>query len=540
MAGAALLAVYAIWRSTLGVTLLDDSYYVAMALRLARGARVFADERNIQSLGSLLAVPFAKAWLSLVGVSGLALALRGFYLALAAGVGVAVHRSLRPTTGSLPAFAAVVTLLLSPPFNVLAVSYNTMGMLGLAAGVALMFAAVRDRNRGAAIGAVVALGLASLSYATLVVPAALTVAVGLVLARDRRLRIALLATAAATAAVAIGGLLLNASVADMRATLSFDQLHYSEGFSVGFKLRRTWGFMRETLVMRTLWPLWALVAAAILLPKRRWRAYALITFPLAAAVPGVMRIAEGGEYKFFGIYTSAFLITLSLAMVLPVVMRLLRLRRKDELRLVTLAAPAGIAGFLVVAITSAGGWYWGMPAVGLAALSVALVGIWGREIRDAAGVGAAGAAACMLALSLVVLMTGTVFKASRPWTLSERVGTGAYAGISADPGQASAISELGAAARRWVRADTRVFAIGAPGVYPVVGGRIHTPVLWATGGYQSANTIAYFDERGWPDVVFLKPADRLDDDRSDPLIAHIAEEYRSVDEAGGFAVLGRR
>ena len=54
------LAAFAIWRVRLGTTFSDDGHYVALAMRLAGGARVFTDEMNVQALGSLMAVPFTK------------------------------------------------------------------------------------------------------------------------------------------------------------------------------------------------------------------------------------------------------------------------------------------------------------------------------------------------------------------------------------------------------------------------------------------------------------------------------------------------
>jgi hypothetical protein len=81
---AVVLVALAAARSTLGMSFLDDGYYAAATLRLAQGARLFADEMYVQSLGFLAAVPFAKLWTSLFGLGGfVVVALRLFYVALA-------------------------------------------------------------------------------------------------------------------------------------------------------------------------------------------------------------------------------------------------------------------------------------------------------------------------------------------------------------------------------------------------------------------------------------------------------------------------
>ena len=88
MAVAVVIAGLATWRCTLGMSFMDDGYYAAGVVRLAQGARLFVDEMFVQSLGFLVAVPFAKVWLWLFGTTGIVAALRVLYVGLAVGCSI--------------------------------------------------------------------------------------------------------------------------------------------------------------------------------------------------------------------------------------------------------------------------------------------------------------------------------------------------------------------------------------------------------------------------------------------------------------------
>ena len=53
----ALVVATVIWRIHFGVDFTDESFYVAMALRFARGDRPFVDEVNLTQTASWLAHP---------------------------------------------------------------------------------------------------------------------------------------------------------------------------------------------------------------------------------------------------------------------------------------------------------------------------------------------------------------------------------------------------------------------------------------------------------------------------------------------------
>jgi hypothetical protein len=104
-------------RSTFGVSFYDDSHYVTVCLRMSQGARPFADEMSVQSLGFLPATAFVWVYTHLAGTTGLVTAFRLFYVALATGVGYFTYSRLRETFHPLVAALAVALPLLCPPFN---------------------------------------------------------------------------------------------------------------------------------------------------------------------------------------------------------------------------------------------------------------------------------------------------------------------------------------------------------------------------------------------------------------------------------------
>jgi len=115
LAAFAALVAFAAWRATIGVDFGDGTHVVALAMRMAQGDQPLADELNLQSLGSVAAVPFTWLWLHLVGVDGIVLASRLFYVVLAALAGILAYRALRTGFAAVPAFVAVTVMVLPTP-----------------------------------------------------------------------------------------------------------------------------------------------------------------------------------------------------------------------------------------------------------------------------------------------------------------------------------------------------------------------------------------------------------------------------------------
>lgn len=538
---AVVLALFALWRIRLGTTFSDDGHYVALAMRLASGARVFTDEMNVQALGSLLAVPFTKAWLALAGVNGIALALRVFYVALAGATGLVVYRCFAPAFGRVPAFAGVAAVLFAPVYNIMSVSYNSIAILGGLLAVALAFLAIRERHPWAAVLSSVFLGLASLSYPPLVFAAAWVFFTAVILSPAPRVRAAFVAGAVLAAVVVIAYLASVTDVQSIRDTLGMGSAERSGRLFSLATLGEIVALTGATLIKPAVLPLVAVSALTAILPEGRWRLGALALIPVVAAIPGAVQILTGDTAQSYGVFASSYMVLLTFALVPWLVRRHAAGGDDDARLLLRLTGAAGVIGYLIVGLTTNSGWFWGMTFVGLAPLTASLVMLWAARLRDSYGPAASVRSAALLVTTVVVLYGLVVFKTGLPWHMTYRVTGGAYAGLVVDERMGEVIETLREDTRSLIAEDTEVFVIGNPGAYPVVGGRAYTPVLWHISGPVAGRTIQYFDERGrWPEVVVLKPVLETWDDLDDPLVERIRDEYRVVGESVGFTLMVAR
>jgi len=160
------LAAAAIVRARYGVDLSDSSHAVELSLRLAQGDLPFRDEMNVQVLGAWPAVPFVWAWEHVVGLDGVVLASRVWFVAVCAGVGAVSWRAMRPAFGRGTSACALAVALLPAAYNQQVVSYNTtpalMYLLAVSCGLGATVRCARcARPYAVSAGAAAALGALS-------------------------------------------------------------------------------------------------------------------------------------------------------------------------------------------------------------------------------------------------------------------------------------------------------------------------------------------------------------------------------------------
>lgn len=537
----AAFAALAVWRATLGISFADDAHYAALPLRLAQGALPFRDEMTTQALGFLIVVPFVKLWTAFFGTTGLVLALRLCYVALATAVGYVVYRALRPSFGNGPSALAAWAPLLAPPYNIFGVSYNTMAILAFVAATALALAALRDDSRWAAGAAGVALGLGAVSYPPLSIGAACLAVCFVALARKPRLVLPFVGAAAVTALVLAAPFVLLASPGSVARASHYSSSVWRSLEPASRRASQALTNIRLALTRRRLLPMWVLAVVACL-PWPKARAVACLLLPVAALLPALPRLMAGTPRGFFGAIGAAYLVVFAAGLVLPVVAMAIRERRRDVLLGLALATPLALVNFwLTVWLTSAA-WYWGVSLAGLAPLVVVLVAAWARMLRDGGGSWTFGSgAACLLGV-LVVMLFSLSFKDGAPLRLEHRFWHGPLAGIATTDQNARRISLVAQGGRRWVRAGDRVLVFNDPLAYLLVGGRIYTNAVWLEPGVSDSATIAYFRREGrLPDVAFVAQsliARGVSGGRqgTDPLLSYLTSRYRVAGSAGPFVV----
>lgn len=539
-----LLAVCA-YRATLGISFVDDAHYPAITLRLAQGARPFVDEMTTQALGFLVAVPFAKAWTSLFGLTGLVLALRLFYIAVATAVAVIVYRLLKPSFGTVPAALGALAPCLVPPYNTFGVSYNTAAMLGFVLAVALCVASIREDDRLLAAAAGASTAFAAISYPPLVIVAATVALAYMMVARSRRLAFAALGGAAVVVAVFCAWLLSVAHISDIRHALDYSGTVWSGYRSPAEKTTVLLRFARRAFLTRWTLPAWLLaVAAAIRLIPRQVRIAAVLLVPLACLIPAARVLASGGTLELFGANGAAYLVLVTAALTIPVLADAWAERDRDTLHGIAIALPTAVIGYFVVAYSTSSGWLNALPVIVVAPLAVIVLPAWCRMVSP----GGAGCTLPALLITgvLIALLFTSAFKESPPLTLRHRFTSGALAGIATTPDRADDISRMMEVGRRWSSQGDGVLVIGRPIGYLLVPGTARTNAVWLATGPSDRYTVEYFEDTGAPDVAYISlsiitRAGGLEEAAAaDPLIAYLARDYDLVETLDPFAVFVRR
>ena len=545
VSAALVVVALAAYRATLGASFYDDSYYVTSAVRLAQGARLFVDEMSVQALGQLAVVPFVKLWTQLFGLSGIVLATRLLYVAVGTAFVALVSRLLRPSlTAPLTALALSVVLL-APPYNILAPSYDTITVLSFVLAVACCFVALRDDRLwlSAAGGAAAAFG--SVAYPPLIFSAvALLITFGL-LSRRRLRHIAAAAAGGVTVAgLATAYLLSHATIGDVRATLTYTSSIVGSLSSPLGHLVYVLGYACLALLNPLLLPMWALaVAACVPALGARVRALCMAAIPLAAAVPGLLLIAHGAPGLHFGTASSSWLLTCLAGVAAPSLVHAVRTHAAQRLRLLLLALPASIVGALVVAEATSSSVTRGVTIVGLAPLAFALLVCWAAGFSELGGRAIAKVGVVVMLVTALFMLYATVFDdvtLDQPRTL---VTSGPYAGVTMGVERWRQIEGLVAAGRRFVGPRTTVVFLGQRAAYMLVGGRPYTNVTWLTPTRSDGASLVYYARHGGlPQIAFVDDVDIHREGgyarapAKDPMLATVLRDYTLVGSTDGFRI----
>ena len=536
----------AAYRASVGQSLYDDTFYVVVPWRFAHGARFLVDELSLQTVGEMVSVPLVWLWEHVAGLSGLVLAVRLLWVALAATGATLATRALRVSVRMEVAAVAVVLPLLAPPYHVFAPTYNTVSSLLLTLAVVLGFAATRDRSRALAAWAAAATALAAAAYPPLALAALAFLATFVALARDRQLAVRAVAAAGVVGCVVAVALLARSSLADLQHAIAFGSANVPSISSPLDKLTWVFGNTGAALAQPLLLPMWVLaVVASVPRIPARVRGFALALIPAAAAAPGVGLLLRA-DHLTFGTSAQSWLITTCAGLLVPCVLAARRLGRSDLLRFMVLAAPFSAVGYVTVALVTNSSWNRGMPAIAIAPLAVGILLCWGTTLVEEGGAWLFSAGAGVALLVVFALLFSTVFADDSFWQQQTRMGSGAYGGLLTSPAHQARLDALAAEAGRWVKPGSRVTFLGQEEAYLVSGGRPLTPAAWLFLGSGDAAALAYFDRVGQtPDVVFVSDADVAQAggyarvSLRDPLLRWVVSRYRDAADVAGFRVYVR-
>lgn len=137
--------LFALWKCPFGFGSYDDAFYLTVPHRLSMGDRLFVDEWHVSQMAGLFTTPLVWLYRALTGsTDGILLAARYAYVFFHGLVSLSFYRRVREY--GLAAAAASLSWFLFAPYDIMALSYNTMGMDFLLLS-ALLLAASEQRWR---------------------------------------------------------------------------------------------------------------------------------------------------------------------------------------------------------------------------------------------------------------------------------------------------------------------------------------------------------------------------------------------------------
>lgn len=517
-----------------GVDVTDEAYYAALAYRFALGGRPLVDEWGATQASAWIVSPLVRGYLALAGgQSGLVMFLRTCWFAGALAVAATAWRAWRPVFGSPIALAAAVATAAIVPFAITTLSYSTIAVASLAAGIACGARALEDEDgRIWALTSGALFGLAVAAYPTM---ALVAVAAGaFLLLRRRRLllrwMLGLLATGAAMAAS------LASFVSGLADAIAYNRAIAAYAGGVGKLATVALDAARFYAWQPAFW-----VALAVF----GWCVVRRAPFPRGAgAILLVLSLLVlRGDPLYRGQYVASLFV--------PIAAGAWLLGRKgDNTPALSWAFTVAAAAAVTMAYTSSTGFLnFGVGALvaGAPAMGVLLAAPGSRADGPKRTMWPVLTAAVVCAGMLGALWT-TSYRDGPPLRQTAAVTSGPYAGISTSPATALFVNGLASdVARAAGRGDLILAYDDFPLAYLVTAAAPAPPTLWLSRIDEAnpqavALVISSLEEAGHtPTVVVrndrLRPAYYAE---SHALDAWVAQRYRVVLVGYGYRVFVRR
>lgn len=180
--------LFAFWKCQYGFGGSDEAFYLTIPHRLTLGDALIKDEWHLSQLSGFLIFPFVKLYTLIVqSTDGIIFAARIAYIFMHLSSSVFIYTKLRKY-GYMSVFACVLFFLFTP-FDIMALSYNTMGLEAVAVSGVLM--ATADFNKKIPLvagGVIFAAGVLCCPYLAVVyILFILCVIVGVVLKKHDKL-----------------------------------------------------------------------------------------------------------------------------------------------------------------------------------------------------------------------------------------------------------------------------------------------------------------------------------------------------------------
>lgn len=184
----AVVFLFLIWKCRYGYANIDEAFYLTIPYRLCLGDGLLIHEWHVSQLSGFLLYPLVKLYLGLFqGTEGILLRFRWIYTFIWGAAAWFLERRLRGYSKA-GARVAALAFLIYAPFGIMALSYNSLGILTLlCACVMLLTARAHPRAQYVAAGALGACSILCCPYNLAIYGAFAAVALAFALKRQRRL-----------------------------------------------------------------------------------------------------------------------------------------------------------------------------------------------------------------------------------------------------------------------------------------------------------------------------------------------------------------
>lgn len=119
--------IFAFWKCVFGFGGNDEAFYLTVPQRLNMGDALIKDEWHLSQLSGFLLMPFVWLFTTITGsTEGIILAARLLYIIFHATVSIVIYSRIRKY-GYVSVFASVLYFIYTP-YDIMAMSYNTMGL----------------------------------------------------------------------------------------------------------------------------------------------------------------------------------------------------------------------------------------------------------------------------------------------------------------------------------------------------------------------------------------------------------------------------
>lgn len=137
--------VFSLWKTQYGFGGSDEAFYLTIPHRLLKGDALFVDEWHLSQLSGVLQLPFVWAYTTFTGsTEGIILAARVFYVFVHTAAAFLIYWKIRKY-GLVSVFASFFYLIYTP-YNIMALSYDSMGVELVTLGGVLLATANYDKK----------------------------------------------------------------------------------------------------------------------------------------------------------------------------------------------------------------------------------------------------------------------------------------------------------------------------------------------------------------------------------------------------------